>query len=80
MNNNSLYYILGRQPVVTMIESALKNCSEEWKGQNKEMFAKMDLMLELQKQHLELDRQRLEFEREMAGLKKKSTPRKRRKG
>ena len=63
-----------------MIEGALSRCTDEWKGQNQEIFNKLDVMLELQKQRLELDRQRLQFEREMAGLKKQSAPRKRKKG
>ena len=60
--------LTGRQPVVSMIESALTRCSSDWKEQNAELNTKMDMMLELQKQRLQLDRDCLAFEREMAGL------------
>ena len=59
---------VGRQPVVSMIESALGRCTVDWKEQNAEHNTKLDLLLDLQRQRLTLDEKRLEFEREMAGL------------
>ena len=66
----NLYITLtvGRQPVVSMIESALGRCTADWKEQNAELNTKLDLLLDLQRQRLKLDEKRLEFEREMAGL------------
>ena len=73
-NNFFFTFTAGRQPVVSLIESALGRCTADWKEQNSEMNKKLDLMLDLQRQRLLLDQQRLEFEREMAGLGKfKST-------
>ena len=56
--------------MVSMIESALDRCSDDWKQQNTELNKKMDLMLSLQEQRLQLDRDHLDFERKMAGLPK----------
>ena len=84
VNKETLSYLSGRQPVVSMIESALDRCSADWKVQNAELNTKLDQMLNLQEQHLQLDREHLEFEREMAGLPKSkpkvSASRKRKKG
>ena len=65
---------VGRQPVVSMIESALGRCTADWKEQNAELNTKLDLLLDLQRQRLTLDEKRLEFEREMAGLGKVKEP------
>ena len=59
---------VGRQPVVSMIESAQGRCTADWNEQNAELNTKLDLLLDLQRQRLSLDEKRLEFEREMAGL------------